>query len=82
MRLADWLAERRMSAAEFAAKLDVHRSTVCRWIETPQPGEPVYRPSWEQLAKIREATDGEVTANDFVDAARTDSPAPSQVASQ
>ena len=68
MKLADYLNSRAMSAAEFADVLGVHRSTVSRWIEPVSDGDVVFRPSWEQIAKIREATQGQVTANDFVDA--------------
>ena len=64
MRLAEWLNDRNMSAAEFADKLGVHRSTVGRWLNDGAVGSG-HRPSWEQLAKIKIITNGSVTANDF-----------------
>ena len=67
MRLADYLSANKLSAAEFAARIGVHRSTVSRWLEPVREGGEVFRPSWDLLAKIRDATDGVVTANDFVD---------------
>ena len=66
MTLADYLHDRRISAAEFAEKLGVHRSTVSRWILPPSDGGETYRPSWDQIANISRVTYGLVTANDFM----------------
>ena len=66
MTLADYLNDRRISAAEFAEKLGVHRSTVSRWILPPSDGGETYRPSWDQIANISRLTGGLVTANDFM----------------
>lgn len=67
MRLADYLAQKHMSAAEFAAIIDVDRSTVSRWLDVSQ--NKTFRPRWDQIPRITAATDGLVTANDFVGAA-------------
>ncbi|HRD79055.1 MAG TPA: helix-turn-helix transcriptional regulator [Hyphomicrobiaceae bacterium] len=74
MRLTDYLAQEKLSAAEFAARIGVHRSTVSRWIEPVISGGVPFRPSWEQIAKIRDVTGGAVTANDFVDVMPTPLP--------
>lgn len=66
MTLADYLNDRRISAAEFAEKLGVHRSTVSRWILPPSEDGETFRPSWDQIAKIMDLTGGLVTANDFM----------------
>jgi transcriptional regulator with XRE-family HTH domain len=62
MKLADYLAERRITPAQFAQRIHAHRSTVSRWL---QPGSNA-RPSWDQLTRIYEATGGLVSANDFM----------------
>lgn len=67
MKLDDYLTANGLSAAEFAERMGVHRGTVSRWIKSPTPGKPRFRPSWEELAKIAAITHGAVTANDFVD---------------
>lgn len=77
MRLGEYLSAKGLSAAEFAARIGVHRSTVSRWLEPADADGVVYRPSWEQCAKIRDETNGQVTADDFVDAT---SPPPSEAA--
>ncbi len=70
MRLADYLAQKRMSATEFADLIGVNKSTVGRWLE-PVNGKTV-RPSWEHLPKIVEITGGAVTANDFLESSPDD----------
>jgi transcriptional regulator with XRE-family HTH domain len=63
MKLSDWLETNRMSASEFAEIIGVHRSTVGRWADPKYTGRP-----WRDLmAKIAKATNGQVTANDFMD---------------
>jgi DNA-binding transcriptional regulator YdaS (Cro superfamily) len=74
MKLAAWLNDRSMSAAEFADKVGVHRSTVGRWID----GE--VKPSWDQLPKIQELTAGQVTPNDFRDEGEAAVASPSEAA--
>ena len=66
MKLADYLTERDLSAAEFAFRIGVHRSTVSRWLEGSTNGGAVARPSWDQIIKVHEETGGLVTANDFM----------------
>ena len=61
MKLADWLKQKNMTPPEFAKAIGVDRSNVTRWLK----GE--LRPGWEDvLPKIIAATDGQVTANDFL----------------
>lgn len=67
MKLGDYLNGKNLSAAEFAAKIGVHRSTVSRWLEPVGNAGEVFRPSWEQIVKIQDETGGAVTANDFVE---------------
>jgi transcriptional regulator with XRE-family HTH domain len=66
MKLADYLVANGMAAADFAERMGVHRSTVSRWLAPAEPGKPVCRPSWDELRKMAEVTNGAVTANDFV----------------
>lgn len=67
MQLNDWLTDNHLSAAEFATRLGVHKGTVYRWLELRKPGEPVFRPAWELIKKIKVETDGKVTADDWLD---------------
>jgi transcriptional regulator with XRE-family HTH domain len=64
MRLADYLSREGISDTEFAAMIGVSRMSVGRY----RSGER--RPEWDVLARIVEATRGEVTANDFLGAGR------------
>lgn len=73
MKLGDWLRENHMTHEDFAAKVDVDHSTISRII--PRPGKKQTRkPSFELVSKIAKATDGQVTANDFVDGDDEDEP--------
>lgn len=65
MKLADYLKANNESAATFAEKIGVDKSTVSRWLEPT--ADRVFRPRWAQIKKIEEVTGGLVTANDFVD---------------
>ncbi len=60
MKLSDYLAERNEMIGAFANRIGVSHETVRRYVR----GER--RPDWEVLEKIAVATDGSVTANDFV----------------
>jgi transcriptional regulator with XRE-family HTH domain len=73
MKLDDWLAARHMSAAEFADKLKVNRTTVGRWLGP----EPDMRPGWDLLNTIVKITGGQVTANDFLPTPLPSTPATS-----
>jgi len=66
MKLADYLAEKRMSAAEFAAQIGLHKSTVSRWIDSDSTMDKTFRPSWENIEEVKRATGGAVTADDWV----------------
>ena len=61
MKLADYLQLADKSRASFAAEIGVDEVTVGRYIR----GER--RPRWQTLARIKEVTSGQVTANDFTD---------------
>lgn len=65
MKLADYLEQNNLTAAAFAEKIGVARSTVGLWLR-PRRGT-VWRPNWEHLKKIKDVTGGAVTADDFVD---------------
>jgi transcriptional regulator with XRE-family HTH domain len=73
MRLRKWLESKEMSAAEFARVSGVgQRQLIYKYLHGIQ------FPSPENLLRIRNATNGEVTADDFVDQ-HTDPPgAPSK----
>lgn len=62
MRLKDWLTGRRMTGSDFADLISVDKSNVSRWINGH------VRPEWDVIKRIKEATGGEVTADDFLDA--------------
>lgn len=61
MKLGDWLKAREISEAEFGRRIGKHRATVGRWCT----GES--HPGKGSLGKVLKATNGEVTANDFMD---------------
>ena len=60
MKLRTYLDQHRISASEFARLINVRRMTVHRYL-----GDRVPRP--EILKRITEATNGAVTANDFIE---------------
>lgn len=62
MTLAEYLKREKLTDAQFAGQIGVERSTVTRL-----RGNQV--PSSKTMAAIIAATNGEVTANDFFDAA-------------
>jgi transcriptional regulator with XRE-family HTH domain len=60
MKISDWLAKADIADSEFADRIGVSRQALSRYkagARTPRPNV---------LARIREATNGRVTANDFV----------------
>ena len=61
MRLKDWLTERRMTGSDFADLISVDKSNVSRWINGH------VRPEWDVIKRIKDATGGAVTADDFLD---------------
>lgn len=61
MRLGDWLTAKKMTDADFATKVGVDRSTVGRWVDGSN------MPRRRNMADIARVTDGQVTANDFVE---------------
>ena len=58
-KLKQWLKEHNMTVAEFAKEIGVVQSCVSMWFS----GERFPRP--ENMQKITEYTNGEVTPNDF-----------------
>ena len=64
MKLGAWLEQNGRTATWLADKTGISVSHVCRLIE--RNGVTEKMPSMEACAKISEATDGEVTANDFM----------------
>lgn len=60
MKLTDYLASQSISDADFANVIGVSRQAVHRY----KTGERA--PEWPVLAKIRDATDGAVTPDDFL----------------
>lgn len=62
MRLSDYLAQKGLSDADFAAKIGIDRSNVSRLRRTGQI------PSPEVMRAIIKETGGRVTPNDFFEA--------------
>lgn len=66
MQLVDWLKAHNMTGTDLANLIGVDDSTINRLI--PKDGKKQKRrPSLDLAAKISAATNGEVTANDFMD---------------
>ena len=61
MRLDQYLSEKGLRGSEFASLIGVTEETVRRYLK----GER--KPEWRVLEKIRAATSGDVTADDFHD---------------
>lgn len=62
MKLGDFLSEKTLSQAEFAALIGATQAAVSRYVAGSR------MPRRNHLTRIREATAGAVTANDFVPA--------------
>jgi DNA-binding XRE family transcriptional regulator len=62
MKIADWMSLKDLTDAEMAALLGVDASTVNR----VRRGET--QPSWPLAAKIKNVTEGAVSADDFLPA--------------
>lgn len=60
MKLETYLSEHELTDEAFAALINRNQSTVSRL------KRGVTRPDWQTLAAIANATDGAVTANDFM----------------
>lgn len=61
MKLADYLAKHQISQTAFARLIEASQVAVSRYASGRR------MPGRDRLLKIREATGGEVTANDFVE---------------
>ena len=75
MKFKDWLAEECMSDAEFARKSGIRQRAL---VHKYRHGRQF--PSPANLRRIREATNGQVTADDFVDEQTALPSAPSPLA--
>ena len=60
MKLSEYLADKQISVADFAVGIGVERQSVHRWLSGQRFPDRV------MLSKIMAATDGLVTANDFI----------------
>lgn len=60
MKLSEFLTDRNLTDDAFAALVGMSQSQVSRL------KRGLSRPSWDNLAAIERATDGAVTANDFM----------------
>lgn len=60
MKLADYLTSKDLSDADFALAIECDRTTVSRL------RRGITRPTWAQAERIRDATQGAVTPNDFL----------------
>jgi transcriptional regulator with XRE-family HTH domain len=69
MTLREWIKAQKLSQREAAAMLDVHLVTLNRWL----CGHLM--PSRDALMRIRTVTEGQVTADSFLDG-RIRAPAP------
>ncbi len=58
--LASYLANERLSPAEFAAKIGADRATVWRWVHDKN------RPGFEMMLRIHAETGGKVDLNSWV----------------
>lgn len=59
MKLAHWMERERKSDDDMAAEISRSRTTVSRI------RRELIRPDWETMERIFEATNGEVTPNDY-----------------
>lgn len=60
MKLADYLSEHAITDGDFADRIGVDRSSVSRL------RRGITRPDWPTIERIIAATNGAVTANDFL----------------
>lgn len=60
MKLSQYLEKHDISDAEFGEAVGRHRITVGKW------RRGLVRPDWDALREIEIATNGKVTADDFV----------------
>lgn len=65
MKLSDFLSEHQISQADFANRIGATQAAVSRYLDGKR------MPRRYHLARIKEATGGSVTADDFVGAAFT-----------
>lgn len=61
MKLSQYLEKHGLSDADFGAVVGRDRATVNRW------RNEMVRPDWDSLLAIEQATNGKVTAKDFVE---------------
>ena len=63
MKLSEYLAREKLTASAFAAQVDVTHVAIVRYLNGTR------RPEWPIIQRIMDVTAGEVTANDFMEAA-------------
>lgn len=66
MKLGDWLHAKKMTYGAFATLVGVDESHVSRLV-AKDGKKQVRKPSFDLASRICAATDGAVTANDFLD---------------
>lgn len=69
MQLSDWMAREGLDDERFGGMVQADRGTISRI------RRGVNRPSWELAARIKSATSGEVSADEFLPAGDTAEPA-------
>lgn len=67
MRLAEYLDQNDLTNTAFARLVGVKPAAVSKWLRGT-------RPDWPQLLRIRDATGGAVTPNDFLPAETGEAP--------
>lgn len=65
MQLSKWMQQHGFDDASFGAAVDVDRVTISRI------RRGVNRPSWDLAARIKDVTQGAVTADDFLEYGET-----------
>lgn len=66
MKLGDWLTANKMTYSAFASLVGIDESHVSRLVEK-NGKKQVRKPSFDLASRISLATNGAVTANDFMD---------------
>lgn len=65
--MATWMKREGLSPEGAAERIGCDRTTLVRILPGRDGSPPKRKPGWKLLRKINAATNGEVTANDFMD---------------